>query len=316
MIYFIRQGSSGPIKIGYTKDILARISQLQTSSPLPITVLGLQKGDVSDEKRVHNHFASIRMRGEWFGQSEDDQSVIIKYMIINWYLESGIVVRTGLLIPFFLTQWCRCCGYNGISYDTRFFNQLIDSYSDEFCFNINGLIECTTLNKANRLFGGNDYIMPKDKAIIVLGVPTMKREKYTPVDLWNKYLQPLFGGATEYSLLRSNMIYSYMCGHCLLSNLDLLVEGESFDCGDLGRGVIISSPDDNGQNSTCMVGFDKGCIRSVFAYCILRMTPFQHRLQPGLKEHFDDIEFDYNLRDDEEEDLWQYVDEYRLHSTT
>ena len=67
MIYFIQQDSNGPIKIGHTNnDIKARVYQLQTASPLPLTLIGTIQGDKEKEVEIHNKFKKYHIRGEWF----------------------------------------------------------------------------------------------------------------------------------------------------------------------------------------------------------------------------------------------------------
>jgi DNA-binding NtrC family response regulator len=67
MIYFIQQGTTGPIKIGYTKnDIAKRMLSLQTASPKKLTLLGVIEGDKSQEKLIHKFFHAHKMEGEWF----------------------------------------------------------------------------------------------------------------------------------------------------------------------------------------------------------------------------------------------------------
>jgi hypothetical protein len=65
-IYFVQAGSGGPIKIGSTKDLLDRISVLQTGNHEQLTLLGCVDGTSSDERAFHTRFAPHRIRGEWF----------------------------------------------------------------------------------------------------------------------------------------------------------------------------------------------------------------------------------------------------------
>ncbi len=70
MIYFIQQGDSGPIKIGYTKDrIRQRIKSLQVGSAEPLILLGATEGDKNTEAILHGFFNSDKMNGEWFKPS-------------------------------------------------------------------------------------------------------------------------------------------------------------------------------------------------------------------------------------------------------
>lgn len=70
-VYFIRQGSDGPIKIGFTTDSHARIASMQTSNPIALTLLLEVPGDEELEQRLHEEFSHLRIRGEWFEPGAD-----------------------------------------------------------------------------------------------------------------------------------------------------------------------------------------------------------------------------------------------------
>ncbi len=66
-VYFIRAGTDGPIKIGYSaRDINERLSQLQTGNPEELCLIGLVSGTEDFEKRLHRRFRAHHIRGEWF----------------------------------------------------------------------------------------------------------------------------------------------------------------------------------------------------------------------------------------------------------
>lgn len=67
MIYFIRKGLDGPIKIGYTgAAVEKRIAQLQVGHHEPIYLLGTIPGQIADEKAIHKELADYHIHGEWF----------------------------------------------------------------------------------------------------------------------------------------------------------------------------------------------------------------------------------------------------------
>jgi hypothetical protein len=68
-VYFIRQKPSGPIKIGTTNDPENRLAALQTSTHIPLELLGVVRGGKELESRFHSVFAASRLRGEWFEPS-------------------------------------------------------------------------------------------------------------------------------------------------------------------------------------------------------------------------------------------------------
>lgn len=85
MIYFISHTEY--IKIGYTSDIARRLTELQTSCPIKMSVLALIEGEMSDEIALHDKFSHLSSHGEWFHYSAEiddfinklDRSLIWKY---------------------------------------------------------------------------------------------------------------------------------------------------------------------------------------------------------------------------------------------
>jgi hypothetical protein len=70
MIYMIRAGEDGPVKIGFTaSDATKRLRGLQTSHSQRLSIIRLFEGDMADEKRLHIMFADLRRSGEWFNFS-------------------------------------------------------------------------------------------------------------------------------------------------------------------------------------------------------------------------------------------------------
>jgi hypothetical protein len=68
VIYFIQQGSDGPIKIGHTgfESVSSRIKALQTASPFMLRLLVTMEGDLEKEKILYSQFKAYRLHGEWF----------------------------------------------------------------------------------------------------------------------------------------------------------------------------------------------------------------------------------------------------------
>ena len=65
MIYLISHSDTF-LKIGYTKNINKRLSQLQISSPIKLELYHLIDGNVTLEKELHFIFRDLRTQGEWF----------------------------------------------------------------------------------------------------------------------------------------------------------------------------------------------------------------------------------------------------------
>ena len=77
-IYFLQGVDGGPIKIGISKSIRARIKQIQANSPVQLRVIGLCRGTSRDEANFHKQFAEFRLHGEWFSDCEQIQETVNK----------------------------------------------------------------------------------------------------------------------------------------------------------------------------------------------------------------------------------------------
>lgn len=71
MIYFVLNKRCKAVKIGYSSDVRRRFSSLQTSSPGRLRLLGVCPGMVADEGALHQQFAHLHLRGEWFHASRE-----------------------------------------------------------------------------------------------------------------------------------------------------------------------------------------------------------------------------------------------------
>ena len=69
-IYFISNGKY--VKIGFSKNPLKRLAQLQTGSSEPLEILGTINGTLATEKYLHRYFADKHIQGEWFALNHED----------------------------------------------------------------------------------------------------------------------------------------------------------------------------------------------------------------------------------------------------
>ena len=65
-------GSGSYVKIGIARDVRKRVSMLQISSPVPLTVIKLWECDdaYEVERRLHKKYAEFKTSGEWFAMPE------------------------------------------------------------------------------------------------------------------------------------------------------------------------------------------------------------------------------------------------------
>lgn len=71
VIYFVQAGENGPIKIGYCRDLKARLHGIQTGCPERLSVLGVMGGTRDTETEFHQRFAKHIRHGEWFNPAEE-----------------------------------------------------------------------------------------------------------------------------------------------------------------------------------------------------------------------------------------------------
>lgn len=66
LTYFIKCGDA--VKIGRTRNVSARLCDLQTSNSTQLELLGVT---FESEDAMHSRFARYRLRGEWFTLSPE-----------------------------------------------------------------------------------------------------------------------------------------------------------------------------------------------------------------------------------------------------
>lgn len=76
MIYFIAMGDTDFVKIGYSESPSGRLRHLQTAHPHELTVIAKAHGNMRMERALQRHFASVKVRGEWFRLSGPIQQFI------------------------------------------------------------------------------------------------------------------------------------------------------------------------------------------------------------------------------------------------
>lgn len=83
-VYFILAEEVNRVKIGYTCDVRRRLKELQSWSPVELSVLKVIKGTCREEERFQQMFDAERVRGEWFTYSERLQD-FIRDLPAEWY---------------------------------------------------------------------------------------------------------------------------------------------------------------------------------------------------------------------------------------
>ena len=69
-VYFIG-GKRGPVKIGWAFNPAKRVTELQTASPIRLSVIAAIPGTQRDERALHERHADGRLEGEWFTRTQE-----------------------------------------------------------------------------------------------------------------------------------------------------------------------------------------------------------------------------------------------------
>jgi hypothetical protein len=75
-VYFIKNLSSGHIKIGWSSDPERRIKELQPGAEGKLVLMATQPGGVETEASIHKHFKDLLFYGEWYIQDSSLLSYI------------------------------------------------------------------------------------------------------------------------------------------------------------------------------------------------------------------------------------------------
>lgn len=63
-VYFVQGGDR--VKIGWSRNVDLRVSQLRTAAADDLVLLGSMPGDRAEERAMQARFAALHIRGEWF----------------------------------------------------------------------------------------------------------------------------------------------------------------------------------------------------------------------------------------------------------
>uniref|UniRef100_UPI003F496332 GIY-YIG nuclease family protein n=1 Tax=Nonomuraea sp. CA-251285 TaxID=3240002 RepID=UPI003F496332 len=71
-VYVLGSPGSPRVKIGYTSDLPARLTTIQSMSPVPLAILWTHPGGRELEACLHQYFATQRRHSEWFDFGTED----------------------------------------------------------------------------------------------------------------------------------------------------------------------------------------------------------------------------------------------------
>lgn len=70
-VYFVAADALGLVKIGWSKNVVARLRTLQAASPVTLRLVASFPGVNQHETQMHARFAHLRQRGEWFTMADE-----------------------------------------------------------------------------------------------------------------------------------------------------------------------------------------------------------------------------------------------------
>lgn len=79
VVYLLRDSSAGALKIGHSATLSKRLSTLQTGSARKHTLLYVAEGGRRLEQGLHFTFRELRIRGEWY----KDSNAITEWFSLN-----------------------------------------------------------------------------------------------------------------------------------------------------------------------------------------------------------------------------------------
>jgi hypothetical protein len=84
MIYFLQPTDGGPIKIGFSDNVDARVRQLEWHYGRPLALLGTMEGGREEETEIHSRFAHLRLgRTEQFRPASELLAFIGRPLLIG-----------------------------------------------------------------------------------------------------------------------------------------------------------------------------------------------------------------------------------------
>lgn len=83
-VYFVQSIDGGPIKIGYSFDVVSRLEQLERHYGKPLAILATMPGGRAEETAIHRRFAHLRCgKTEQFRPAPELMSFINRPLLVN-----------------------------------------------------------------------------------------------------------------------------------------------------------------------------------------------------------------------------------------
>jgi hypothetical protein len=79
VIYFIKNGTTGHIKMGFSDDPRKYLQELQAGSADKLELIKTIEGDAAAEDALHQQFAQCQVDGKWFKPVEE----LLKFIVMS-----------------------------------------------------------------------------------------------------------------------------------------------------------------------------------------------------------------------------------------
>lgn len=108
-LYAIRQGESGPVKIGCATDPGTRLQSMQSGNPEPLTLVGVCRGGRGAERALLAMLRPYRVRGEWFDPVPEVMNIVNE--MVSWEIVKAGGDCLAIRTPSERAQCLRNAGY-------------------------------------------------------------------------------------------------------------------------------------------------------------------------------------------------------------
>jgi predicted GIY-YIG superfamily endonuclease len=138
IVYFIADDRIGPVKVGVTKDLKSRFSNLQTGNPRELKLMAWivaenKKEAEKLEAKIHDYFEHRKERGEWYNLGPEEIYELLRdHFYYDGFLavseaalqivavDRGGVPLLGAVWDWAYLNWEECCPYCGSVMGLRF----------------------------------------------------------------------------------------------------------------------------------------------------------------------------------------------------
>ena len=88
MFLYVIGPDEGPQKIGFSKDVQKRLSNLQTGNPVELKIHYQEEVPENRvkllENKIHRELNHHRINGEWFNINPNDAMLEVQHVVIRW----------------------------------------------------------------------------------------------------------------------------------------------------------------------------------------------------------------------------------------